>query len=360
MKNIAKLSILTALFIAGTVMTCFASDKLNYLSVWFSEVRQDPGIVWEVTEPAGSNGYYEVENYTWSTDPSVWTPGQSVTLTVVMKTSGDFILDKKVSASSSYGTVQSVTRNSGTKATIRIQYIPKVQLKAPEGLYYEGEDSYLLRWEKVEFAGGYRVYIMKDGSYLNEVEVTGRNNTQLDLGSYVTDYDSIYSAKVKAVGPQNRTGYILESEYTPLDEEISEGSGSTASGKFYGAGEYRYFQNSDGSLATGWQQINNTWFYFEPNRSNYAASNKWLLLNGHWYHFDADAKMQVGWQSIGGKWYLLNDGLLKSLPYGAMITGWITTGPGNTWYYLYPDGHMAANETTPDGYKVDVSGRWIK
>ena len=33
-------------------------------------------------------------------------------------------------------------------------------------------------------------------------------------------------------------------------------------------------------------------------------------------------------------------------------------GQGN--YYLKSNGKMAVNERTPDGYRVDASGKWIR
>lgn len=360
MKKLWKITLLTALLAAGSSLTTLAANTITYVSVYFTEERQQPGTVWHVTAPAGSQGLYEVESYTWSQDPSIWTPGQSVTLTVLMRVADGYTFDKKLYASCSYGKAQRVTRNMSTRCTVRIQYTPKIQLEAPTDLYYEGEDSMLLHWSRVPYAAGYSVYITKDGCYLNEVKVAGRNNTELDLGPYATDSDSIYSAKVRAVGPDNRYDSILASEYTPLDEDIEEGSSSTASGRFFGSGEYRYFQDNDGNPASGWQLINNAWYYFDPQNANYAAANKWLLLGGCWYHFDKNGKMQIGWfKDTDGRWFLLNDGMSAKLPFGAMLSGWITTGPAGIWYYLYPDGHLAVSETTPDGFPVDATGKWI-
>lgn len=360
MRKLWKSLILAMVLTTGLSLTVLAANTISYVAVYFTEERQQPGIVWQVTEPQGSAGWYEVESYTWSQDPSVWPPGQSVTLSVVMKAADGITFDKKMTASSSYGQVKSVTRSSPSKCTVRVQYTPRIQLEAPTNLYYEGEGSMLLHWSKVPYAAGYAVYITKDGNYLSEVKVAGRSNTEMDLGPYATDFDSIYSAKVKAVGPDNRYDTILASEYTSLDEDIEEGGSSTTSGRFYGSGDYRYFQDNSGINVAGWQLINNTWYYFDPQNSGYAAANKWLAVGGSWYHFDKDGKMQVGWfQDKDGKWYLLNDGITSKFPYGAMLTGWISTGPSEIYYYLYPDGHLAVSETTPDGYPVDASGKWI-
>lgn len=41
-----------------------------------------------------------------------------------------------------------------------------------------------------------------------------------------------------------------------------------------------------------------------------------------------------------------------------MITGQLLWN--EHWYYLKPDGIMAADEMTPDGYKIGPDGTWIQ
>lgn len=43
---------------------------------------------------------------------------------------------------------------------------------------------------------------------------------------------------------------------------------------------------------------------------------------------------------------------------GDMITGWLFWN--EHWYYLKPDGIMAADEMTQDGYKIGPDGTWIQ
>ena len=341
-------------------MTALAGTKITNVSVYMSENREDPGIIWTVSEPQGSTGWYDVEEYTWSQDPSVWVPGQSVTLTVTVRAANDNSFDQKISGSCSYGVLKSISRKSPTKAVLHIQYTPKIQLETPDGLYYEGEDSYLLRWNRVKNAYGYAVQITKDGYYLTEITINGKNNTEFNMAGYVTDSDSIYSAKVKAVGSPAHRDAIYDSDYASLDTDISQNAESTVSGRFFGSGNYRYFQTSDGQNATGWQLINGVWYYFDPKQQNYAAADRWCLINNYWYHFDPDGKMQTGWyRSSDGLWYLLNDSRTSSQPYGSMLTGWVCEGPGGCWYYFHSDGHMAVSETV-QGYKIDSNGKWKK
>ena len=73
--------------------------------------------------------------------------------------------------------------------------------------------------------------------------------------------------------------------------------------------------------------------------------------------------MQTGWILLDGYWYYLNP--LNEGVNGAMLTGWLKSGPNGPWYYLQPgvvgplpEGAMFADRITPDGYYVDPSGAW--
>ncbi len=74
-----------------------------------------------------------------------------------------------------------------------------------------------------------------------------------------------------------------------------------------------------GSAATGWKQIDGSWFYFDETNGN----------------------MKTGWQEIGGVWYYLKkngDGVNWSGPEGSMLYStkvWI----GNKEYEFDSNGH---------------------
>ena len=61
--------------------------------------------------------------------------------------------------------------------------------------------------------------------------------------------------------------------------------------------------------------------------------------------------MLVGWQYIGNSWYYLHQS-------GEMLTGWQQID--GLWYYMDSSGKMLNNTITPDGYKVDINGKWIQ
>ena len=82
--------------------------------------------------------------------------------------------------------------------------------------------------------------------------------------------------------------------------------------------------------------------------SGETAADRWVQKGGHWYWFKADGIMaHSGWLLYMGHWYYLNAG-------GDMITGWLFWN--EHWYYLKADGIMAADEMTPDGYRIEPDG----
>lgn len=176
------------------------------------------------------------------------------------------------------------------------------------------------------------------------------------------------------------------------------GSGTTASttGTWYrngsGSAAKYYFVDNTGVSASGWLQIEGSWYYFDssvtdpiqltsgstttniqahpaarnekkvidgstyrfgsnavmvtgwyndrattPGKDNweyYAAdgvqvTNNWAQNNGKWYWFDETGKMATGEVQIGNKWYKFNND-------GSMFTGWQYIGNG-TWKYYSSD-----------------------
>ncbi len=92
-------------------------------------------------------------------------------------------------------------------------------------------------------------------------------------------------------------------------------------------------QNTPGS----WQKnADNTWTYLDANGA--ACKSGWIVSNGRWYYADANGRIATGWMEINGVWYYFS----------------MTESSEN------PEGAMLAGVTTPDGYKLDSSGAWLK
>ena len=146
------------------------------------------------------------------------------------------------------------------------------------------------------------------------------------------------------------------------NKEVSKGSWIQTSGRWW-------YKHNNGSYTTnGWEQINGKWYHFD--RSGWMQTG-WVKSSGSWYYLNNSGAMQTGWAKSGNSWYYLNGsgamqtGWLKtggSWYYlngsGAMKTGWFTVS--GKWYYAYHSGALAVNTTTPEGYKVNYNGEWVK
>jgi len=83
-------------------------------------------------------------------------------------------------------------------------------------------------------------------------------------------------------------------------------------------------------IENNWLKVNNSWFYAKAG--GYISENEWLYLGNKWYYTQAGGYSAVSqWLQINGKWYCFDSSCA-----------------------LY------VNTTTPDGYRVDANGAWIK
>jgi len=80
-----------------------------------------------------------------------------------------------------------------------------------------------------------------------------------------------------------------------------------------------------------------------------ANEAQWKRNDKGWWYEEADGSYPTNaWKLIKDKWYYF-DGI------GYMVENrWI----GN--YYLGADGAMLVNTSTPDGYYVDATGKWVE
>ena len=119
--------------------------------------------------------------------------------------------------------------------------------------------------------------------------------------------------------------------------------------------QYWYYSASDGCAKTGWQTIAYT------NPIGITCSSKY-------FWFDSTGRMATGWRQINGTWYyfaLYNDTEYKwntRQVFGCMYTGWVYSEEYNCashgWYFN-SNGALATN-TTINGSYVDSSGCWIQ
>ena len=99
-------------------------------------------------------------------------------------------------------------------------------------------------------------------------------------------------------------------------------------------------------VLNGWVQEDGVWYLYKDG----SMATGWNLYNGTWYYLHDWGGMATGWLNLGGAWYYLYD-------WGGMATGWQLIN--GRWYYFYPGGSMAAN-TYVNGYYLSGSGEWAE
>lgn len=125
---------------------------------------------------------------------------------------------------------------------------------------------------------------------------------------------------------------------------------------FYLDASGNYVQNAwegDYYLKSGGYMAKKEWIYDKNYSSYYYLTSEGSYARNTWvgdYYLKSNGKMAKGeWiydSNYGSYYYLTSEGSYAR----------------NTWvgdYYLKSNGKMAVNESTPDGYQVDGSGKWI-
>ncbi len=110
----------------------------------------------------------------------------------------------------------------------------------------------------------------------------------------------------------------------------------------------KYNTAENGYVVDSWYQIDGIWYYFDEN--GYMVYDEWLEIDGEKYLLAESGAMMVGWQLYNDEYYYLNAD-------GTAYTGWIESD--GEWYYC-DEGKMLYDCITPDGYKLDKEGKWIK
>lgn len=88
---------------------------------------------------------------------------------------------------------------------------------------------------------------------------------------------------------------------------------------------YVQYLDKQGQPLTQWQQLDDGWYYFDPDRQGCMVTG-WLELPEGRYYLDTEGKRQNGW-------FTLSDGTYYSDPTtGIAVTGWQTMD-GYTYYF---------------------------
>ena len=126
-----------------------------------------------------------------------------------------------------------------------------------------------------------------------------------------------------------------------------------------------FYLNASGNF------VQNAWsgnYYLKSG--GYMAKSEWIYDNNYKSYYYLTAEGSYARNAWAGSYYLKSDGKMAKSEWiydSSYSSYYYLTSEGsyarNTWvgdYYLKSNGKMAVNERTPDGYKVDGSGKWVR
>lgn len=131
-----------------------------------------------------------------------------------------------------------------------------------------------------------------------------------------------------------------------------------------------YYFDGNGYMVTGWQKIDGKQYYFNANGTLAVG---WAEIGGNWYYFNGSGEMMTGWQRVEGYWYYMNSqGVMQKgwLTYGrdryyldengAMEIGWVEVG--DDWYFMNHDGLLQTGmiEVNGEVFYLDGDGKMVK
>ena len=202
----------------------------------------------------------------------------------------------------------------------------------------------------------------------NELYTTKPVVPETDLTPTAFLYSPLFDAK-KVENPSNNSSGSSSHGNSGSSGGSSSGSGGSGGSSGGGSGSFKVSSSFSGqvlgvdrSLSGGqWMQDEKGWWYKRSDGSYPKNSWGYEAYNGksYWYYFLDSGYMATGWMDVNGsKYYLFpnSDGWK-----GRMLTGWQWID-GNC-YYLdaqgQNEGALYRNTTTPDGFTVDMEGRWV-
>ena len=231
--------------------------------------------------------------------------------------------------------------------------------------YQIGKYRFLVNNTDDDYGRGTQFYINNELYKTNTVGIQRELTTQAYLQSPKFEVKKVENPSNNSSGNSGNS-FHGNSGNSGGSSSGSGGSGGSSGG---GSGSFKVSTSFTGqvlgvdrSLSGGqWIQDEKGWWYKRADGSYPKNSWGYEAYNGksYWYYFLDSGYMATGWIEVNGsKYYLFpnSDGWK-----GRMLTGWQWID-GNC-YYLDPQGQnegaLYRNSTTPDGFTVDLEGRWI-
>ena len=219
---------------------------------------------------------------------------------------------------------------------------------------------------------GINILPVKDGNY------------HLDIYSS-DDFGKRYFGRSEVFKISGYTYYPIKKVETPTATETPKQTTNSNSGQtgwsgssYYKAGvkvvnqwifdvQYNsyFYLNASGNF------VQNAWsgnYYLKSG--GYMAKSEWIYDDNYQSYYYLTAEGSYARNAWAGSYYLKSDGKMAKSEWvydSSYSSYYYLTSEGsyarNQWvgdYYLKSNGKMAVNERTPDGYKVDSSGKWVK
>jgi len=289
----------------------------------------------DITVTVKSDKYY-VDAVEVLNENLTWGPLDVPVIQVTVQAAEDYVFAVKASDISVKGAEYvSGRRTDDSDCLLLVLRLPSLADQVGEIASAHWDSGTTGVWEKAYNAGGYEVYLYRDGQSAGRWQhVTG--NT-CDFGSKMGRAGT-YTYKVRAV---NMRDSKTKSSWQDADGAMvvdSEMAGQLR--RQYGV-EIPEGVNGPGEAAA----------YLEQKNRQYG----WIQDHvGWWYRNADDSYTTNNWQLIDGKWYYFDS-------VGYMVTGWIDWN-GNSYYCNPGSGEMLADTVVPDGSgrRVDSSGAWIQ
>ncbi len=289
---------------------------------------------WEYLNPGmtGKSGLYTVE--------STYAENMLLTVAEGSNSSGaNLQLNQATGSSSQIFRLEELAGQTGVYSITSLASGLKVNAcgtVSGDNVDQESANSSLAQQWTLVYGGGERVWLspMNDSGLLMQIDDANyAEGSNVMLGLRV--YDDHASWKLNALSGWQKIDnvwYYFENGNAVTGWKQVDGasyyfnnSGVMQTGWQQIGGNWYYLGSA---MATGWKQVGSTWYYFNASG---VMQTGWQKINNVWYYLGSNGAMQTGWQSISGSWYYLGSN-------GAMQTGWQKIN--GTWYYLGTNGKM--------------------
>lgn len=318
-KKKAMALILTIVFTVANSCVVWAGEITSISLVVSADLEAGEEVDEMDVEVTSSNPRYEITGWEFQNGVFQWSDQDTPVLKVWMKAKDKYKFalhsKEKIRLKGAGASYLSATREEGsTIFTVTMTLTPFSHVLGPiEGLWLK--DDGMASWGMAKHAGGYEVSWARNGVF----PMYKPWEAAYYDGRQKMTRPGRYQVKVRAV---NRDDNEVKGEwyYSPEMEVSNE-------------------------LAARYRAELEAKIILEVPHESMG----WLLDEVGWWYRNSDGSCtKSDWQLIDGKYYYFNEE-------GYMGSGWIWWNGG--WYYCAASGEMLSDAVTPDGFRLDKTGK---